>query len=411
MPVTITDIDTILTAPEGLALAVVRVRTSEPGLYGLGCATFTQRALAVAAAVDEYLRPLLVGRDVDAIEEVYRLATVSGYWRNGPVLANAVSGVDMALWDIKGKRAGMPVYDLLGGKYRPAAAVYRHTGGTDLVAVEDQVREKMSEGVRHVRVQHGGYGGVASAQPRPAGAPAGHYYDPASYMRAQLELFAHIRSTIGDEIELLHDVHERLAPSDAVRFAKEVEPFRLFFLEDPLAPEDIAWFDAIRSQCATPIAMGELFNNPNEWMPLINDRHIDFLRLHISQAGGLTPVRKITAAAELNGVRTAWHGPGDVSPIGHACNLHLDLVSPNFGIQEWAGISPRLADVFPGSPELRDGYLYANDQPGWGVDIDLDLAARYPVDAPPPVPASSPNAMLKPGWTEARLPDGGMGRP
>lgn len=397
-PLTITDIRVILTQPAGSRLVVVKVLTSEPGLYGVGCATFTQRHLAVKTAVEEYLRPLLIGRDADRIEDIWQTAYGNSYWRNGPVLNNAISGVDMALWDIKGKRAGMPVYQLLGGKCREAAAVYRHADGRCPEEVAENVQRLREQGYRYIRAQMGGYGGQAGELPKPEGALPGSYFDRSAYARSVPRLFEYLRETVGDEVELLHDVHERLAPPEAVLLAKRLEPYRLFFLEDPLAPEDLEYFSAIRSQCATPIAMGELFNHPREWTPLIAHRLIDFIRMHLSQMGGLTPARKVAAFAEQFHVRTAWHGPGDVSPVGHAANLHLDLACINFGIQEWAGFPDPLPEVFPGCPEVRNGYMYPNDRPGLGIDIDEAQAAKYPcqdfVDT----------------WTQARLPDGTMVR-
>jgi mannonate dehydratase len=417
--ITIRDIRTILTAPSGIRLVVVKVETSEAGLYGLGCATFTQRPLAVKAAVDEYLRPLLVGRDPDRIEDIWQISYQNSYWRNGPVLNNALSGVDMALWDIKGKRAGMPVYQLLGGKCREAAAVYRHADGRDPKEVEDRVRALIAEGCQYVRAQMGGYGGKGwrtrasaggagrlrlegEAAPLPAppeGAQPGVYYDPRSYMLSVECLFDHLRAELGFDIQLLHDVHERLAPIDAIGLAKALEPHKLFFLEDPLAPEDLEWLAMLRAQTSTPIAFGELFNSPREWTPLIANRLIDFMRMHISQMGGITPARKVAAMGELFGVRTAWHGPGDVSPVGHTANLHLDLACPNFGVQEFAGFGDAEREVFPGCPEVRDGYLYANDKPGLGVDIDEAKAARHPCREGPDE------------WTQTRRPDGSAARP
>src|SRR5439155_17340500 len=152
-PLKITDIKTILTAPNGIRLVVVKVVTNEPGLYGLGCATFTQRAYAVQTAVDQYLKPFLLGRNPDEIEDIWQSSYVSSYWRNGPVLFNGMSGVDMALWDIKGKRANMPVYQLLGGKCRFAADLYFHASGRDSKEVEDIARKAMEKGYRHIRVQ------------------------------------------------------------------------------------------------------------------------------------------------------------------------------------------------------------------------------------------------------------------
>lgn len=220
-PITITDVRCILTAPEGINLVVVKVETSEPGLYGLGCATFTQRYLMVKTAVDEYLKPFLVGKDVSRIEDIWQTSMVNSYWRNGPALNNAISGVDMALWDIAGKRANMPVYDLLGGKTREGAAVYRHADGKSVNEVEDNVRKYLEQGLLYVRAQMGGYGGRIHDIKSPEGAPEGAYFDPHAYMRDTVRLFEHLRSTIGNDFETLHDVHERLAPIEAVRLSKD----------------------------------------------------------------------------------------------------------------------------------------------------------------------------------------------
>jgi len=390
----ITNVRTIMTAPVASRLIVVKVETSEPGLYGLGCATFTQRHLAVYSAVEDFLKPFLVGRDPRRIEDIWHTAQVNSYWRNGPVLNNALSGVDMALWDIKGKLANMPVYELLGGKVREAAAVYRHADGRDAIHVEDNVRALIEQGYRYIRCQLGGYGGKFPVEGRPEGALPGVYYDPDAYARGVPAMFDHLRGALGFEIELLHDIHERVAPIEAVRMAKALEPHRLFFLEDPFPPEQIEWFRIIRQQCATPLAMGELFVHPAEWMPLISNRLIDFIRCHISSIGGLTPARKLAALCEAFGVRTAWHGPGDVSPIGHMVNLHLDVSARNFGVQEWSGLSDLEREIFPGSPEIRNGYLYPNDRPGWGMELDERKAAQYPC------PAGVPE------WTLARTRDG-----
>jgi mannonate dehydratase len=398
-PVTIRDVQVILTQPDRSRLVIVKVLTSEPGLYGLGCATFTQRFHAVHAALTKHVKPFVLGRDVTRSEEIFRMNMVNGYWRNGPVLNNAISGIDQALWDIKGKMAGMPVYQLLGGKCREAAAVYAHADGSTPLQVEENVRRFTEQGYRYVRIQMGGYGGRGAAMAKPDGAAPGAYFDPRAYMRAMLKMMEHVRGAVGPEVELLHDVHERLSPIDAVQFAKDVEQLKLFFLEDALSPEDVAWFRIIRQQCATPLAMGELFNNPHEWQTLIQERLIDFIRMHVSQMGGITPARDATIVANAYGVRTAWHGPGDTSPVGHAANLHLDLWSPNFGIQEWCRFPEHVYEVFPGTPEVRNGYMYANDKPGLGIDIDEDLAAKFPCT----------DEVEQ--WTQVRLPDGSPARP
>jgi mannonate dehydratase len=392
--ITIRDVKAIVTAPEGINLVVVKIETTEPGLYGVGCATFTQRYLTVASAVENYLKPFLIGKDVQNIEDIWQTANVSGYWRNGPEFNNALSGVDMALWDIKGKLANLPLYQLFGGKSREGAALYRHAEGDTKEEVAFNVRRYIDEGYRYIRCQLGGYGGKNQSLVKPDNSPDGAYYDPKIYMRTVEDMFFHLREEFGPEIEFIHDVHERLSPIDAVGFAKRLEPYRLFFLEDALPPEQIDWFENIRQHTTTPIAMGELFNNPNEWVPLIKNRLIDFIRIHVSQIGGITPARKITAACEMFGIRTAWHGPADVSPVGHAANVHLNVSSPNFGIQEYYGFSEQIREVFPGCPEIKNGFVYPNNRPGLGIDIDEEKAKQYPCI----------NELPK--WTLARWPDG-----
>ena len=398
-PIRIEDVKVILTQPGKSRLAIVKVSTSEPGLYGLGCATFTQRIFAVATAIERHLKPFLLGRDVDRIEEIWQMSMVHGYWRNGPVLNNAISGVDQALWDIKGKRAGMSVCDLLGGKSREAAHVYVHANADSKEEVAENVQAYMARGFRYIRVQMGGYGGKGSPMVKPKKAPDGAYFDPRDYCRRMLDMIAYVREQVGEAVELLHDIQERLVPIHAVEFAKDVEEFKLFFLEDALAPEDIHWFRTIRGQCATPLAMGELFNNPHEWQMLIQERLIDFIRMHISQMGGITPARNVAIFADMYGIRTAWHGPSDTSPVGHAANLQLDLWHPNFGVQEWYQPSELDYAIFPGLPVVEDGYLYPNDEPGLGIDIDEALAAKYPCKD------------IVEDWTQTRLPDGSPARP
>lgn len=413
--ITITDIKTICTAPEGINLLVVKVETSEPGLYGLGCGTFAYRYLAVKTVVEEYLKPLLIGRDVSQIEELWQLMHQNGYWRNGGIENNAISGVDMALWDIKGKVANLPVYQLFGGKVREGVPVYRHADGKDLDELCSNIQKYMDIGVRTIRCQCGGYGGggydVAPAN-APASAHEGVYLNGREYIYNTVKLFDGIRTRLGDEVELVHDVHERIAPSDAVRLAKELEPYDLKFLEDPVSIEQTQWLERIRECSSIPIAEGELFNNPQEWRYLIQNRFIDYIRCHISQIGGITPARKLQIFAEQFGVRTAWHGPGDMSPLAHAANIHIDLAAQNFGVQEWSGIEPpnfviqqlsgphgALLQVFTGLPEYKDGYVYANDKPGLGVDINIEEAQKYPCH---------PDVTT---WTQTRKMDGALQTP
>jgi len=356
--------------------------------------------------VDRYLKPFLVGKPADRIEDTWQALYASSYWRNGPVLNNAISGVDMALWDIKGRQAGMPVYQLLGGKAREAADCYAHASGAEIPEVIENARALVAQGFRHVRVQVGvpgmaGYGSRRGEAQLKA-LHAAPVFEPAAYARRALQLLETARKELGDEVELLHDVHERISPTQALAFCKDAERFRLFFLEDPVSPEDIGWFRLIRQQCATPLAMGELFNSPHEWNPLISERLIDYIRVHVSQAGGLTPCRKMAALAEAFGVKTAWHGPGDVSPVGHACNITLDLACANFGIQESVSFGETTREVFSGCPELKDGYLYANEAPGWGIEVDERAAAKYPFGHR----ETGERERLNGGWGEIRRRDG-----
>lgn len=413
----ITDIKTILTAPNKIRLVVVKVETSEPGLYGVGCATFTQRAYVVATAIEKYLKPFLNGRNVDEIEDIWQSCYVSSYWRNGPVLFNAMSGVDMALWDIKAKRANRPLYQLLGGKVRLGADLYYHAQGAEMSELEDRVAQAISLGYRHVRIQMGQKGNANYGARGASGTPASSLglppeqsgptdpkiiFEPAVYARQVPKMFEHIRAKFGEEVELLHDIHERLPLNMAVNVCKAVEPYRPYFIEDPFPPEENEHFRYLRQHTSVPIAMGELFNTQQEYLPLIKDRLIDFIRIHISQIGGLTPARKVQALSEFFGVRTAWHGPGDASPIAHAAQLALELCSYNFGIHEGYVFPPETQEVFPGCPETRNGYMFAQEKPGLGIDIDEKLAAKFPFPEGPNFDYS---------WGTTRRKDGTVIRP
>jgi len=394
-PVRIRDIKTILTAPNRIRLVVVKIETSEPGLVGWGCATFTQRALVVQTAVDQYLKPFLIGRNVDEIEDIWQSSYVSSYWRNGGILFNAMSGVDIALWDIKAKRAGMPLYQLLGGKVRKGADCYFHASGASFTEVEENARRAMEQGFRHVRVQvstpgYAGYGArstapVSGPQTEPVGPTNPRaVWESAPYVRMLPKFFEHLRAKLGDEVELLHDVHERVTLNQAINLCKALEPYRLFFLEDPFPPEENEHFRLLRQQTSIPLAMGELFNTQQEFVPLIKDRLIDFIRIHISQIGGLSPARKVAALCEYFGVRTAWHGPGDASPLAHAAQLALELASYNFGVHEGSGFPAETREVFVGCPEVKDGYMLAQEKPGLGIEVDEKVAAKFPFPAGPP---------------------------
>ena len=403
--VRITAVRAIVTAPERVPLVVVRVDTSEPGLSGLGCATFTQRYAAVAATVDEHVAPLVLGRSPADIEDITRLIHYSSYWRQGPVLNNALSGIDQALWDIAGKRANMPVYELLGGRSRAAVEVYSHAAGATIDETLAQAEELIAAGYRNVRLQVGGPGlgnygapGTRNGYPR---SPHPDGWDAERYLRVTPALFAAARARLGDEVNLMHDVHSRLTPKQAVVLARALEPYRLSFLEDVVAPEFYDRLPEVRAAAPIPIAVGEQLSSVTDAARLIRDGGVDLLRLHTSAVGGLTPARKLVALAELCGVRTAFHSPADVSPVGVAANLALDISTPAFGYQESHTYNAATHDVFPGTPVVRDGHLYPSGAPGWGIELDERAATAHP-----------PVKFLHEAWAaQVRRPDGGLEAP
>lgn len=381
----ITNVKVLVTCP-GRNYVLVKIETDE-GLYGWGDATLNGRELSVASALQDHIAPLLIGRDPDQIEDTWQMLFRGTYWRGGPVLMTALAGIDLALWDIKGKRAGLPVYSLLGGKTRVGALAYSHCSGDSYQEVEDCIRARIEQGFKVVRAQvaipgtYGTYGtavkrGEAAGSTREA-APFVEKWEPSLYLRVIPPLFEHLRSALGDEVELLHDVHERLNPVQAAQLARALEPYRLFFLEDPLRPEHKESFRLIRQHTTIPIAMGELFHTRWDALPLITEQLIDFIRCDIGHIGGLTEARKIAAIAETYNVQTAWHGPGDIAPMTHAANVHLDIAIPNFGVQEMTFFPEVTQEVITGGPYFEDGYMKVTDAPGLGTDVNEALAAKY----------------------------------
>jgi mannonate dehydratase len=389
-PLKITDVRVIVTCP-GRNYVLVKILTSEPGLYGVGDATLNGRELAVATDLEKHIAPLLIGRDPEAIEDIWQFLYRGPYWRGGPIQMTALTGVDLALWDIKGKRAGMPVYQLLGGRTRVGALAYTHASGNDFTEVEDAVRKAMERGFKVVRAQvaipglQGTYGTSAKLKPGEAAAvapaadlPATELFEPGPYLRTVPKLFAHLRSKLGDEVELLHDAHERLGPVEAARFAKDLEPYHLFYLEDLLRPEYKESFRLVRQHSTTPLAMGELFNTLWDCVDLIKEQLIDFIRCDLGHIGGITNARKVAALAEAFQVKTAWHGPADIGPPVHAANVHVDISIPNFGVQEMVFFPEVTQEVVPGAPEFKDGYMMVREAPGLGTDVNEELAKKYP---------------------------------
>jgi mannonate dehydratase len=383
----------------------LKILTSEPGLYGIGSSSNVNEAPAVVTAIQTQYAPFWIGKNPARIEDLWKSTNVRSYWRNSTIQNNVLSALDMALWDIKGKRAGMPVYALLGGKVRDAVPLYAHADGHDPDQVTENVHKFMEQGYRHVRAQMGGYGGGGMIPPgtgsRPEKGFAGPAFDEDVYLEVIPKLFEHLRVKLGRDVKLLHDVHEHLTPTGAVEFAKLMEPYRMFFVEDILPPEQIDWFRRIKKVCTTPMAMGELFTSPREYVPLISERTIDFIRTRVSQIGGITGAKKIAVMCEEFGVHTAWQEGGDNDPVNQLAAYHVDLTIPSFGIQEENHFPPSVHELLPGTAELRGGYLYGNGQPGLGIDIHEEEALKYPLK---PVPPGD-------GWTTVRGMDGSIVKP
>ncbi len=396
----ITGADVLITSP-GRNFVTLRVHTDE-GIYGLGDATLNGRELAVAAYLRDHVVPCLVGRDAERIEDTWQYLYRGAYWRRGPVTMAAISAVDTALWDIKGKALGRPVYDLLGGASREGVLVYGHASGRNMSEAVDEVGRYIGMGYRAIRAQAaieglaGTYGvGKGKDNYEPAergGLPKETVFSVRPYMDQVPRLFERIRAEHGWEAELLHDVHHRLTPIEAGRLGRDLEEFRLFWLEDAVACDNQEGFRLVRQHTTTPLAVGEVFNTVWDAKLLIEEQLIDYLRMPVCHGGGITHLRKVAAVADMGFVRTGFHGATDLSPVAMAAALHFDLWVPNFGIQEWMRHSEETEAVFPHAWKFADGYLHPGDAPGLGVDYDEALAAKYEYD-----PAYLPVARLTDG--------------
>nr|WP_298916384.1 D-mannonate dehydratase ManD [uncultured Algimonas sp.] len=363
---------------------------TDQGLHGIGDATLNGRELAVASYLEDHVAPLLLNSDPRRIEDTWQRLYRGAYWRRGPVTMSAIAAVDTALWDIKGKMANMPVYELLGGASRDGVMVYGHANGSGIEHTTDEVGKYVSLGYKAIRVQsgipgvHGAYGvgrGQMYYEPADGLMPTETIWDTAAYLRFAPKLFERVREVHGSEIHLLHDVHHRLTPIEAGRLGKSLEPFDLFWMEDCTPAENQEGFRLVRNHTTTPLAVGEVFNSIHDCRTLIEEQLIDFIRATVVHAGGITHLRQIANLAALYQVRTGSHGATDLSPACMGAALNFDLWVPNFGIQEYMRHTPETDEVFPHAYSFSDGYLHPGDEPGIGVDIDEDLAAKYPYSA------------------------------
>src|SRR5713226_2574755 len=395
----ITDARVIVTCP-GRNFVTLRIETAD-GSFGLGDATLNGRELAVASYLSDHVLPCLIGRDAHQIEDIWQFLYRGAYWRRGPVTMTAIAAVDTALWDLKAKAAGMPLYQLLGGACRSAVRVYGHANGETVEETVAEAQRYKSLGYTAIRLQSG-VPGLASTygvsrdkmfyEPADGALPVENRWSTRKYLASAPELFEAARAALGWDIDLLHDTHHRLTPIEAARLGKELEPYRLFWLEDTVAADNQASFRLVRQHTTTPLAVGEVFNSIWDCKQLIEEQLIDYIRTTVVHAGGISHLRRIADLASLYQVRTGCHGPSDLSPVAMGVNAQVDLWAPNFGVQEYMGFPKEALDVFPHAWTFERGAMHPGEAPGHGVDIDEELAARYPYE-----PAYLPVARLEDG--------------
>jgi mannonate dehydratase len=381
----ITEIKVIVTCPDR-NFVTVKILTDE-GVHGIGDATLNGRELAVASYLQEHVGPCLLGRDPQQSEDIWQYLYRGAYWRRGPVTMAAIAAVDTALWDIKAKVAGLPLYQLLGGRSRNGVMVYGHANGRDIEETCDEVARYREMGYLAIRAQCGVPGldstyGVSQDkmfyEPADADMPTENIWSSERYIDHVPKLFARLREQFGFDPHLLHDVHHRLTPIEAARVGKSLEEYRLFWLEDAVPAENQEGFRLIRQHTVTPLAVGEVFNTIWDCKTLIEEQLIDYIRCTVVHAGGITHLRRIADFAALYHIKTGCHGATDLSPVCMGAALHFDTWVPNFGIQEYMRHTEATDAVFPHDYHLEGGYLLAGEAPGHGVDIDEALAAKYP---------------------------------
>ena len=381
----ITSARVVVTCP-GRNFVTLIIETSD-GVRGIGDATLNGRELAVASYLTDHVIPCLIGRDAHRIEDIWQYLYRGAYWRRGPVTMSAIAAVDMALWDIKGKLAGLPLYQLLGGAAREGAMVYGHANGTSIEDTIERAKEYQALGYKAIRLQCG-VPGLASTygvskdkffyEPADGDLPTENVWSTHRYMQVVPELFAAAREALGGDVHLLHDVHHRLTPIEAGRLGRDLEPYRPFWMEDAVVADNQDSFRLVRQHTTTPLAVGEVFNTIWDAKQLIQEQLIDYIRATVVHAGGITHLRRIASFADMYNVRTGCHGATDLSPVTMAAALHFDLSVPNFGIQEYMRHTEETDAVFPHAYSFADGAMHPGDAPGLGVEIDEERAARHP---------------------------------
>lgn len=339
----------------------VKVETDE-GIYGIGESGLTWKELAVSEAV-KHLSTLIIGEDPLNTEHIWQTMLRGAFFPGGKVTCSAMSAIDIALWDIKGKALNVPVYKLLGGLVRKKAVCYPHIGGANPEQIAENALKKVSEGWKFVRFGLGDTGG--------------NIFEPSRAVRNGVKFFEAVRKAVGDDIEICLDIHTRLDPHDTITLCRALEQYNPYFLEDPIRSENTNTFHQLRKHISAPIAAGEHYATKWEFRELIEDELINYARIDLCIVGGITEAKKIANWCETHYINIAPHNP--LGPVSTAACLHLDLSCTNFGVQELP-MMPGTAfkDVFPVQVEWKDGYLLPPDRPGLGVEFDEESAKKYP---------------------------------
>ena len=338
----------------------VEVET-DASISGIGEAGLTFREDAQAGFIDA-LKPSLIGQQASRTEHLWQTMSRCGFFPTTGVGAAAVSAIDIALWDIKAKSYGVPLYELLGGKVRDKIYSYTHIHGMTPEALASDAKEKHEAGWKVIRFQPPHQQGV---------------FEPRLAIKATVAQVAEIRNTLGDDIEIILDVHTRLDPNDAITLCNQLEPYHLYFIEDPVRVENVSVVKRLREATSVPLAIGEQFSSKWEFAPLIENQWLDFCRMDLCVAGGFTEARKIAGMCESQYIPISPHNP--LGPVATAACIHMDLATSNFAVQECARPPGTiLPEMFPTQVTWSDGFLYPTDAPGLGIEFNPEAAAKYP---------------------------------